>query len=243
MTDKTIDRPSPNFDTRSGPVDMIVLHYTGMKDCAAALDRLCDPTAKVSAHYLIDEDGTLYTLVEESMRAWHAGVACWHGQTNINGCSIGIELVNPGHEFGYRVFPESQMLRLEQLCRDIVQRHDISAARVLGHADVAPMRKQDPGELFDWRRMAAAGLALWPDVGQAGSGALRIGDANQDVVALQTALGSVGYRIAPDGAFGTETEAVVTAFQRHYRPRAVDGVADTETLAMLDGLASLFVDL
>lgn len=238
-----VRRRSPNFDARSGVVDMIVLHYTGMESCRAALDRLCDSTAKVSAHYLIDEDGTLYGLVDEAHRAWHAGVASWHGETDINGCSVGIELVNPGHEFGYRGFPEAQMSRLESLCAGIMDRHDISAARVLGHSDVAPARKQDPGELFEWRRLAAKGLAVWPDPAPVDSLTVRLGDENDDVFALQGALGAIGYGIAPNGVFGPETEAVVTAFQRRYRQALVDGIADPETRSMVSGLMLLFVDV
>lgn len=154
-------RPSPNYNERPAgtAIDMLVLHYTGMKSCAAALDRLCDETAEVSAHYLIDEDGTLYQLVDEARRAWHAGVAVWNGNTNINDRSIGIELVNPGHEFGYRKFPEAQMLTLITLCKEIIARHPISPADVVGHSDVAPDRKQDPGELFDWQRLVDEGIA------------------------------------------------------------------------------------
>ena len=236
-------RPSPNHDARNGAVDMIVLHYTGMKDCAGALDQLCNPTSKVSAHYLIDEDGTIYALVDEARRAWHAGVASWHGETDINGCSIGIELVNPGHEFGYRAFPDPQMKTLEHLCADLVERYDISAARVLGHADIAPARKQDPGELFDWPRLAALGLAVWPDPHQVSLITMQDGDASDEVLALQGELGGIGYGIVGDGRYGVATAAVVTAFQRHYRPAIIDGVADPETRAMLAGLASLFVDV
>jgi N-acetylmuramoyl-L-alanine amidase len=243
MIVSAIQRLSPNHDARKVPVDMIVLHYTGMKDGASALDRLCDAASKVSAHYLIDEDGTLYALVDESRRAWHAGVASWRGETDINGCSIGIELVNPGHEFGYRAFPDAQMKTLEHLCADIVERHDISAARVLGHADVAPARKQDPGELFDWSGLAASGLAVLPDPRPVSAATLREGDSNDEVLALQGELGGIGYGIVADGQFGAATAAVVTAFQRHYRPATVDGVADPETRAMLTGLASLFVDV
>lgn len=222
---------------------MIVLHYTGMNDCASALDWLCDAASKVSAHYLIDEDGTLYALVDEARRAWHAGVASWHGETDINGCSIGIELVNPGHEFGYRAFPDVQMTTLERLCTDLMERHDISAARVLGHADVAPARKQDPGELFDWPRLAALGLAVLPDPHPVSAVTLKDGDTSDEVLALQAELGAIGYGIVGDGRYGVATAAVVTAFQRHYRPATVDGVADPETRAMLAGLASLFVDV
>lgn len=243
MSLQTIKRLSPNHDVRRLPIDMIVLHYTGMQDAEAALQRLCDPAAKVSAHYLIDEEGRVYSLVDETARAWHAGVASWHGETDINSCSIGIELANPGHEFGYRPFPESQMARLEDVCRVVMVRHDISAARVLGHSDVAPGRKMDPGELFDWSRLAAKGLALWPDPGPARDVTRQAGDAGDEIAALQVGLAAVGYGIAADGIYGEETEAVVRAFQRRFRPRLVDGRCDPETMAMLDGLLALFVDL
>ncbi len=159
-----VEQPSPNHDARAEgkPLDMLLLHYTGMESAAAALDRMCDPAAKVSAHYMIDEDGTVYRLVDEDRRAWHAGVAHWAGEDDINSRAIGIELVNPGHEFGYRAFPEPQMAALEALCLDILSRHDIPPDRVLGHSDVAPDRRQDPGDLFDWKRLAAKGIGLWP---------------------------------------------------------------------------------
>ena len=149
---------SPNFNDRIGydaPL-MILLHYTGMKTAQEALDRLCDPAAEVSAHYTIDEDGTIYHMVDEDKRAWHAGVSEWKGETDINSASIGIELVNPGHEFGYREFPTAQMEALANLCKDIIARQPIET--VLGHSDVAPERKQDPGELFDWKWLAKQGV-------------------------------------------------------------------------------------
>ena len=155
---------SPNFDARppGARIDMLVLHYTGMVSAEAAIERLCDPAAKVSAHYLIDEDGAVRRLVDENHRAWHAGEASWRGKSDINARSLGIELVNPGHEFGYRPFPEAQMAALEALAQDILARHTIEARNVVGHSDVAPRRKTDPGELFDWRRLAEAGIGLWP---------------------------------------------------------------------------------
>src|SRR5579859_4450701 len=160
---RRVEMPSPNHDDRGGaPIDMLVLHYTGMKTAKAALDRLCDPVAKVSAHYTIDEEGTVYAHVAEARRAWHAGAAYWAGATDINARSIGIELVNPGHEFGYRDFAEDQIAALTTLCHSILMRHPIPSWRVLGHSDVAPARKQDPGELFPWARLAKAGIGLWP---------------------------------------------------------------------------------
>ncbi|MBL4613774.1 MAG: N-acetylmuramoyl-L-alanine amidase, partial [Magnetovibrio sp.] len=154
---------SPNFDDRATglPIDMLVLHYTGMQTCEAALERLCDKDAMVSAHYLIDEEGTVHRLVDEDKRAWHAGLAWWRGAMDVNGRSIGIELVNPGHEFGYRDFPDAQMTALEGLTSAIIKRHPIPPQNVVGHADTAPARKQDPGELFDWQRLAEFGVGLW----------------------------------------------------------------------------------
>lgn len=227
-----IHRSSPNFDHRPNGATpgLLVIHYTGMATCAAALDRLCDPAAKVSAHYAIDEDGGVYALVDEGQRAWHAGAACWRGVRDVNGRSIGIELVNPGHELGYREFPEGQMAALIELAGEIVTRHSIPAVGVVGHSDVAPARRKDPGELFDWRRLAAAGIGLWPgELGGAGA-------AEFEIAAVQEKLGRLGYGIEVSGIFDAATEAVVTAFQRHFRQDSVDGVADGEALAILDDL-------
>ncbi len=236
-----IDRPSPNHDSRrpGQAIDMLALHYTGMESAAAALDRLCDPAARVSAHYLIDEDGAVFRLVPEARRAWHAGVAHWAGETDINGCSLGVELVNPGHEFGYRPFPEPQMRALDILAADAVARHRIPPARVLGHSDVAPARKRDPGELFDWARLARAGVGLWPAAptpARAAAPTLRRGDRGPAVAAAQSALAAYGYGAPVAGTFDAATEAVVAAFQRHFRPRAVTGAYDPECAAILAAL-------
>jgi N-acetylmuramoyl-L-alanine amidase len=215
------ERPSPNHDTRGEPpnlrpIDMLVLHYTGMQTGQAALERLCDPAAKVSAHYMVDEDGGTYALVPETRRAWHAGLSFWAGVTDINARSIGIELVNPGHEFGYCEFPERQIAALITLCRGILSRHPIPAARVLGHSDVAPARKEDPGELFPWARLAKEGIGLWPE-------------------RIESDLG-------PEALvrFGYDPEAprdkVVTAFQRHFRPQKLDGQWDGECGGLLTWL-------
>ncbi|MDX1709646.1 MAG: N-acetylmuramoyl-L-alanine amidase [Rhodovibrionaceae bacterium] len=232
-----LERPSPNFDRRGddATIDMLVLHYTGMQSAEEALSRMCDPAAKVSAHYCIDEDGTLHRLVAEEARAWHAGVACWRGAHDVNARSIGIELVNPGHEFGYRPFPEAQMALLVDLCHEIVGRHAIPARNVVGHSDVAPLRKQDPGELFDWRRLAEAGIGHWPDEAGAQSAAPDIGRARQ-------LLGAIGYCLPrqglPDDEEWAET-AIVTAFQRHFRPARCDGRLDGETMGRLQALAAM----
>ena len=244
-----IERPSHNFNARGGvSIDMLVLHYTGMADCAGALGWLCDPASKVSAHYLIDQDGTAYVIVPEEQRAWHAGVASWHGEDNINSRSIGIELVNPGHELGDQDFPEAQMAALESLAVDIVRRHDIAAPRVLAHSDVAPGRKQDPGEKFDWRRLAAAGVGLWPG-GRLDSGAepepgtaLKPGDEGEAVAVWQSHLSAFGYGVPDHGRYDDATRAVVTAFQRHFRPSRLDGTADAETRGVLARLLDMFGD-
>ena len=210
------DVPSPNFDERPAgqAIDMLVIHYTGMTSAEGALARLIDPAAQVSAHYLIDEDGSVMRLVDETKRAWHAGVSMWRGKTGVNGRSIGIELVNPGHEFGYRPFPEAQMLALENLAAAILARHRaIVAANVVGHSDVAPTRKTDPGELFDWRRLAAKGIGVWP------TPELVDPAAEIDVGA---ALARIGYDI-------TDVTAAIVAFQRRFAPHRLDGIPDLET--------------
>jgi N-acetylmuramoyl-L-alanine amidase len=221
---RRIDRPSPNHDERGDtPIDMLVLHYTGMQSGAAALDRLCDPAAKVSAHYTVDEDGTVTALVPEARRAWHAGLSWWGGDTNINTRSIGIELVNPGHEFGYRAFPEAQVAALTTLCHGILMRHPIPSARVLGHSDVAPARKDDPGELFPWERLAKAGIGLFPT----------LGPASQDSHLGIEALCRYGYDP------GAGEQKIVTAFQRHFRPSKIDGIWDRECARLLASLLAM----
>lgn len=235
------ERPSPNHDARppGQAIDILLIHYTGMPDAAAALERLCDPAARVSAHYLIEEDGTPWRLVAEERRAWHAGVASWRRATDINARSIGVELVNPGHEFGYRPFPEAQMAALVALALDIVGRRRIPRERVLGHSDVAPLRKQDPGELFDWARLARAGLGLWPAAAfqpSPNAPALAPGVRGAAVLDLQIALDAIGYGIEGTGVYDAATAAVVAAFQRHFRPAQIDGQADGETLSLIHHL-------
>jgi len=224
-------RPSPNHGPRPGAVDMLVLHYTGMQSAAAALDRLCSPEAQVSAHYLVDEDGTIWSLVAEDRRAWHAGVSSWRGRDDVNGASIGIELVNPGHEFGYRPFPDAQVAALEALCRDILGRHAIPPRHVLGHSDVAPLRKQDPGELFPWPRLAQAGIGLWPE------GATAPREVSIDEA--QCLLAAIGYAVPRSAALDAETTEVILAFQRHFRPSRCDGALDPETAGRIAAVAVL----
>ncbi|GAB4145590.1 MAG: N-acetylmuramoyl-L-alanine amidase [Sphingomonadales bacterium] len=227
-----IAAPSPNFDRRRSPIDMLILHYTGMPTGAEALARLRDPTAKVSAHYLIEEDGRVFALVDEAARAWHAGVARWRGDDDINSRSIGIELVNPGHDWGYRPFPAPQMAALERLCADISTRHPVPPRHVLGHSDVAPARKQDPGPLFDWARLARRGIGLWADpaFGQ---------DALLDEVQRRRfadALAAFGYDMAAAKDNDSAAAAVVRAFHSHYRPQAADWPADRMSLALIEAL-------
>ncbi|KQM56967.1 MULTISPECIES: N-acetylmuramoyl-L-alanine amidase [unclassified Sphingomonas] len=214
-----IDTPSPNFGERTLPITMIVLHYTGMTDAASAIARLTDPAAQVSAHYLVDEDGTIHHMVAEDKRAWHAGRSHWRGITDVNSASIGIELVNPGHEWGYRDFPQAQIDALIPLVHAIKGRHQITRGNVVGHSDIAPIRKQDPGELFPWNRLSRLRLALprptrnlmdpeWSDGG------------------FLLALERFGYDVS-------DATAATTAFQRRFRPEMVDGVIDGECRMLL----------
>ncbi len=228
---RTVERPSPNHDARPAgqAVDILLLHYTGMESATEALERLCDPAARVSAHHCIDEDGTVYRLVDQARRAWHAGQSCWAGETDINARSIGIELVNPGHEFGYRAFPAPQIAALVALATDILAHRPIPPERVLGHSDVAPLRKQDPGELFDWAGLATQGIGLWPAPVDRPA-------ANPEVSEVQHQLARYGYAVPRHGTLDDETRAVVAAFQRHFRPAAVTGEPDGETAARLHSL-------
>jgi N-acetylmuramoyl-L-alanine amidase len=234
-----IEAPSPNFDARTAPPDILVLHYTGMKTGEEAIERLRDPEARVSAHYVVEEDGRIFRLVPEERRAWHAGVSFWKGERNINGVSIGIEIVNPGHEFGYRPFPDAQIAAVTALVGDIRSRWQIDNGRIVGHADVAPDRKDDPGELFPWKQLAEAGHGLWAEAPPAPGAPLGEGEEGVGVFALQAALTRLGYDLPPSGKFDTATKAVVTAFQRHWRQDKVDGIADGETRARLIALLRL----
>ncbi len=236
---KTIPAPSPNFDARTGPPDMIVLHYTGMPTGAAALTRLRDPAAKVSAHYLVEEDGGVFALVAEERRAWHAGKSFWRGETDINARSIGVEIVNPGHEFGYRPFPDAQIGAVIDLLAEVRSRWSIDDDRLLGHSDVAPDRKEDPGELFPWKRLAEAGHGLWVEPAAAPGAPLTLGDDGPGVFAFQAGLTRLGYDCAPSGRYDAATATIVRAFQRHWRQERVDGVADGETRARLIALLRL----
>ncbi|MCS6627213.1 N-acetylmuramoyl-L-alanine amidase [Roseibacterium beibuensis] len=237
------DAPSPNFDQRRGPPDMLVLHYTGMRTADEAVDRLRDPEARVSAHYVVDEDGSILRLVAEERRAWHAGKGAWQGETDCNAASIGVEIVNPGHEFGYREFPEAQIAAVISLVSDIRTRWTIPDARIIAHSDLAPDRKQDPGELFPWKRLASLGHGLWFEPAHeriAALGApLAVGDEGLGVIVLRAGLHRLGYGLQPGGDYDEATKLTVAAFQRHWRPGRVDGVADGETRATLMGVLQL----
>ena len=217
-----IDTPSPNFDARALPVSMVVLHYTGMIDGASAIARLADPEAKVSAHYVVAEDGQVVRMVDEAHRAWHAGRSWWRGTSDINSASIGIEIVNPGHEFGYRPFPEAQIDAVIQLLAGVMERHSITRGNVVGHSDVAPARKEDPGELFPWYRLARLRLALPRPT-------KNLMDPHWSDAGFLLALERFGYDVA-DGV------AAIRAFQRRFRPEMIDGIIDGECRAILLGL-------
>ena len=231
--------PSPNFDERiGGAPDMILLHYTGMRDGQAARERLCSPDSKVSSHYVVFEDGRIVQCVPEAKRAWHAGVSCWAGETDINSRSIGIEVVNPGHDFGYPKFPLRQIAAVIALCRSIMTRHKVPADRVLGHSDVAPARKQDPGEKFPWDLLSESRVGHWvrPAPLTTTGPDLKLGETSDSVRRVQRQLRSYGYGIEDTGSYGDDMRVVVTAFQRHFRPQRVDGIADASTLQTLQNL-------
>jgi N-acetylmuramoyl-L-alanine amidase len=230
-------KPSPNQDERLLPADILLLHYTGMASACAAIERLRNHAAKVSSHYVVEENGNVIQLVPEARRAWHAGQSSWEGAGDINSRSVGIEIANPGHSFGYPDFPETQIAAVIALCRDIVARHSIRAGRVLGHSDVAPLRKLDPGEKFPWARLHSAGVGAWVPASPIRCGAaLALGDRSLEVFELQAALRDYGYGIEATGVYDELTEAVVVAFQRHFRPSCVDGRADPSTSETLRAL-------
>ncbi len=254
-----IDHPSPNFDARDRPVELVVLHYTGMASGKAALARLCDPApiavrypgpwqaadidpnfalGRVSAHYLVEEDGRIFRLVDEDKRAWHAGQSSWRGAESVNARSIGIEIVNGGHYFGLPDFPDVQIRAVIALVGDILTRRGLPAAAVVGHAGIAPGRKLDPGEKFPWAKLAAAGVSIWPSAAAAPGGPILAepGAAGEPVAALQRALAAFGYGVAASGVYDDHTGAVVRAFQSRFRPARVDGLWDAECAALLAAL-------
>jgi N-acetylmuramoyl-L-alanine amidase len=229
--------PSPNHGPRGRAPHSIILHYTGMATGTAALARLRDPASEVSAHYVVEEDGRIVQLVPEARRAWHAGESFWAGETDMNSASIGIEIVNGGHDFGVPSYPDAQIDAVIALCRDIARRHRIPPQNILAHSDIAPGRKADPGEKFPWDRLASAGVGLYvPPQPIAGDAGLRHGDEGAAVWDLQRKLLAFGYGLEVTEVYDERTQAVVTAFQRHFRPARVDGRADRSTLDTLRDL-------
>lgn len=246
-----IDRPSPNFDARTRPIDLVVLHYTGMQNAEIALARLTDaaptagkypgpwqaedvapdaPLGKVSAHYVVAEDGAVYRLVAEEHRAWHAGASSWDGEGDVNHRAIGIEIVNGGHDFGLPEFPDVQIEAVIALLRGIMERWSLGRARIVGHSDVAPERKLDPGEKFPWKKLADAGVSIWP---QAAS--LDLPD-DEYVAHAQQQLAVFGYDVQATGVMDAATKNALVAFQRRFRPHQIDGVLDEETRKLLAGV-------
>ena len=223
-------RPSPNRDARppGAAIDCLVFHYTGMASAAAAIERLCDPAARVSAHYVVDEAGVVTGLVAEDYRAWHAGISMWEGRQGLNDVSIGIEVVNPGHEFGYRPFPPPQVVALIELAREILARHNIPPTRVVGHSDIAPDRKRDPGELFPWPRLASEGVGLWPREAPS---------VPPDQMTARSLLAQIGY---PVGSDESGLGLALVAFQRRFRPLLVDGRLDIGTMGRLCAVARAY---
>jgi len=224
--------PSPNFDERTGLArpDMIILHYTGMQFAHEAVHRLCDPKARVSSHYVVMDNGSILQLVPEIKRAWHAGVSSWAGDTDINSRSIGVEISNPGHEFGYPEFPARQIAAVITLCRSILTRNIIRPENIVAHSDVAPARKQDPGEKFPWKRLGQSNIGLWVEPVAITEGpVLKLNDTGDKVTELQKALTDYGYGVNVNGTYDNETQEVVVAFQRHFRPAKVDGITDSST--------------
>ncbi len=233
--------PSPNFGPRPDdqPVELLILHYTGMPDDNQALSWLQNPQSQVSSHYFVHQNGEILQLVPEKDRAWHAGVSSWQGINDINSCSIGIEIANPGHDYGYQAFPDVQIEALKGLCQEIIDRHAIRAEHVLAHSDIAPERKDDPGELFPWAYLAKNRIGHWVAPRPLGDGRFfQLGDQGEPVAALQAMFQLYGYGCPQSGQYCELTRAVVRAFQRHFRPELVDGIADQSTIATLHQLLS-----
>lgn len=231
--------PSPNFGERKGgrSIDTLILHYTGMKTGQAAQDWLCNAESQVSCHYIVHEDGRIVQMVREADRAWHAGKSHWQGEDDVNSCSVGIEIVNGGHDYGMPDFPKEQLAAVVRLSQSIVARHAIPAHRVLAHSDVAPVRKVDPGEKFDWKLLAQSGVGHWTEPTPISGGRYYCeGESGQPIEALQAMLSLYGYRIDVSGMFDAQTKGVVEAFQRHFRTSKIDGVADYSTIDTLHRL-------
>ncbi len=248
MTDlimpETVATPSPNWNERPpvGPdggvlIDTVVLHYTGMTSATEALERLCLPESEVSAHFLIEEDGKIHQLVHPDHRAWHAGVSCWQGRDNLNHTSIGIELVNPGHEFGYCPFPEDQVASLVSLLKVLARRYHIPQDRYLGHSDIAPGRKQDPGELFPWQRLAGQKFGLTATYQRNDKTIIaKKGMVSTEIASLNKSLRIIGYPVTQGEVFSQQTHDALQAFQQHWRQEEVSGCLDSGTLSAISSI-------
>ena len=233
---------SPNFNDRKLPVSILVLHYTGMETGKAARDRLCDPAAEVSAHWLVHEDGRIENLVDENARAWHAGRGSWNGITDLNSASIGVEIVNGGHNVplpngDLPPYPDVQILSVIKLAKEIIGRHDIAANNIVGHSDVAPERKEDPGEHFPWQGLAAAGVGIWPgDLPDDQRVLFEAGDRDRGISIIQRGLADLGYGASVTGCLDEPTQAIIRAVQRRYRPSKIDGIVDMQVMEILKRL-------
>lgn len=236
--------PSPNFEERQGGqrASILLMHYTGMACCTKAIDWLSRPESKVSCHYVVDMDGTIWQMVAEARRAWHAGAGSWQGDCDINSASIGIEIHNPGHDGGYPEFPDAQMRAVEALSRDIIMRHGIRPERVLAHSDIAPGRKTDPGEKFDWARMARAGIAHWVEPEPVSAASEPPAADAEMITHSQMLLRAYGYGIEVTGMSDSQSRTTVAAFQRHFRPARVDGLIDASTVITLERLTEALGD-
>jgi len=233
---------SPNFNVRKLPISILVLHYTGMENGRLARARLCDPAAEVSAHWLVHEDGTAENLVDENKRAWHAGRGSWNGITDVNSASIGVEIVNGGHNVrlpngDLPPYPDSQILAVIKLAKEIIQRHGIQARNIVGHSDIAPDRKEDPGEHFPWQGLAAAGVGYWPgDLPEDDRSLFRPGDRDRGISIIQRGLADLGYGANVTGCLDEPTQAIIRAVQRRYRPSKIDGIIDMQIMEVLKRL-------
>jgi len=231
---------SPNQDARKLPITMLVLHYTGMESKQAALERLLDPVAKVSAHYLVDEAGKVTQMVDEGRRAWHAGVGFWNGVTDVNSASVGIEIVNGGHDFDLPEFPKPQITGVIKLCRKIVRAYNIADHNIVGHSDIAPARKTDPGEKFPWKEMAKRGVGYWPTGIKTDHRVLfDQGTSDRAISILQRGLAYIGYEVEVNGRLDEKTADVIRAFQRRYRPELINGIVDIQTIELITNLADV----
>lgn len=248
---KILHAPSPNFNLRKRAIDMLVLHYTGMQTGEAALARMQDEAADVSAHYMVWEDGRISQLVDDTARAWHAGVSGWQGQGDINSCSVGIEIVNGGHDWPLPdgtlpPYPAAQIESVTKLCQTLMARYNIVPTRILGHSDIAPARKTDPGEHFPWAQLAEAGIGIWPeietDAGSAieGPEILLPGDTGAPVRALQERLAGIGYEVTCCGEYDEALQLAILAFQRHFLPHILTGHACAMTQARLSQISDAY---